>query len=276
MLGTFKGLYGAWIDHPEREGKLLHGGKYRICRFLGMGSYGLTYLCHDVESGEEIAVKQARPSKGQLGRELLRREIEIMGQLEHPAIPGCLSSFVHNRRLYMVTEYVKGRTVEDLIFEKGAVFQESEALGFIRRLMEIVSFIHGKGIVHLDIRIPNVMLQGEQIRLIDFGLASRLSEPSRVEPGADEETRLRRTADVTSDLYAIGHFLLFMLYSAYEPDEPDTDSAAGWEEELSISAKTKQMIRKLLQIDQPYADAPAFMRELDDSLMIQDETAAPS
>jgi serine/threonine-protein kinase len=265
LFGYLKRVYEAWIDYPEREGKLL-AGKYRIGRFLGMGSYGLTYLCHDIESGEEIVVKQARPSKGRLGRELLCREIEIMGQLEHPSIPRCLALFEYKKRLYMATEYVKGQTVEDLIFERGAVFSEREALCIVRKLVEIVSFVHDKGYVHLDIRIPNVILQGERVHLIDFGLASRLGEPARVEPGAGEEARLRRTADMSSDLYAIGHFLLFMLYSAFDPGDPDVKSTAGWEEELNVSTVTKRMIRKLLQIDPPYADAQAFLRELDDSL----------
>jgi serine/threonine-protein kinase len=252
----------AWIDFPEREGKII-GGKYRIERFLGMGSYGLTYLCVDTAAGGQVAVKQAKPSKGRLGRELLRREIEIMGQLLHPSIPECLAVIENKKQLYMVTEYVKGQTVEDLIFDRGAVFTEQEALGVVRRLMEIVCFIHDNGFVHLDIRIPNVMLQEDRISLIDFGLASRLGEPARAQPDADEETRLIRTAVVTSDLYAIGHFLLFMLYSGYERSDADSESASGWEEELNVSPLTKQMIRKLLQIDTPYTDSREFMRELE-------------
>ncbi|MNR63189.1 hypothetical protein D3C85_1854170 [compost metagenome] len=74
---------------------------------------------------------------------------------------------------------------------------------------------------------------------------------------------LRRTVDVTSDLYAIGHFLLFMLYSTYELSAEQEDAVRGWEEELSISTQTKQIIRKLLQIDPPYASAQACMEELD-------------
>ncbi|QYR19416.1 protein kinase [Paenibacillus sp. sptzw28] len=265
MFSYLRRVFEAWIDFPEREGKVI-GGKYRIIRFLGMGSYGLTYLCLDIAAGGQVAVKQAKPSKGRLGRELLRREIEIMRQLLHPSIPRCLAVIENKKRLYMVTEFVNGQTVEDLIFERGAVFTEKEAIGIISRLMEIVCFIHHNGFVHLDIRIPNVMLQGDRISLIDFGLASRLGEPARAQPDADEETRLRRTAVVTSDLYAIGHFLLFMLYSGYDRSDAHSESTAGWEEELNVSPLTKRMIRKLLQIDTPYTDSLEFMRELDDAM----------
>jgi serine/threonine protein kinase len=265
LFGYLRSIYEAWMDYPEREGKMI-GGQYRIHRFLGKGSYGLTYLCRHVQSGEEIVVKQAKPSKGKLGRELLSREIDILGQLNHPSIPRCLASFEYRKRLYMVVEYVQGETAEDLIFERGSVFSESEALYTVRRLMDIVRFVHEKGYVHLDIRIPNVMFEGEQIHLIDFGLASRLGEPVRAEFGSGEEVMLRRTADVSTDLYAIGDFLLFMLYSAYDPGNSGQEEISGWEEELRVSMPTKLMIRKLLQIDPPYANAEAVIRELDEAL----------
>ncbi|MBD0378901.1 serine/threonine protein kinase [Paenibacillus sedimenti] len=265
MSGYFKRVYEAWIDYPQRVGKVL-AGQYRIERFLGIGSYGLTYLCQDVQSGEEIVLKQAKPSKGRLGQELLRREIEIMGQLNHRSIPRCLASFEEQKRLYMVTEYVKGQTVEELIFERGALFTEKEAFGIVRKLMEIVCYVHDKGFVHLDIRIPNVILQGERISLIDFGLASRLGEPAHIDPGADMELARRRKVEVSSDLYAIGHFILFMLYSAFEPKVPGVEASGGWEEELEVSPNMKKILRKLLQIDPTYVSAQAFIVDLDAAL----------
>ncbi|UKS30915.1 protein kinase [Paenibacillus sp. HWE-109] len=266
MLTYWKSAYGTWIDYPQRVGKVLQN-RYRIERFLGMGSYGLTYLCRELASSREIVLKQAKPSKGLLGQQLLQREMEIMGQLDHPSIPKCVSSFrAGKRRLFMITEYVSGQTIEDLIFEQGVVFGEKEALGFIRRLMDIVQYLHEQGIVHLDIRIPNVILQGERIHLIDFGLASRLGEPGFAEIGVDEEQRKRKTVNVISDLYAIGHFLLFMLYSAYVPETVSANDAVGWEEELQLSVQTKQLIRKLLQIDPAYGDAQALISDLDAAL----------
>ncbi|NOU75507.1 hypothetical protein GC098_29730 [Paenibacillus sp. LMG 31458] len=105
----------------------------------------------------------------------------------------------------------------------------------MRSLLDIVPFIHEKGIVHLDIRIPNVLLYGERMTLIDFGLAARLGEPSLLEIGPGEELIRRRTVAITSDLYAIGHFLLFMLYSTFESNDGQEDSTIGWEEELSVT-----------------------------------------
>ncbi|WP_082361355.1 serine/threonine protein kinase [Bacillus sp. FJAT-28004] len=262
LFEYLKGVYEAWIDFPKGEGTNITN-KYRIQRFLGIGSYGLTYICLDVDSGQEVVLKQAKPSKGKVGRDLLYREIDVLGQLRHPSIQRCLASFEYKDQLYMVTEHVKGQTVEDLIFERGVVFSEKEALCFVRRLMEILSYVHEQGFVHLDIRIPNVILNGDQIHLIDFGLACRFGEPIRTKLGSDDETTLSRTAGAPNDLYAVGHFILFMLYSGYDSCTFEVELNSGWQDELTVSPMTKHMLRKLLQIDPPYMDTKQFVRDLD-------------
>ncbi|MDU0200519.1 MULTISPECIES: serine/threonine protein kinase [Paenibacillus] len=259
LLAYVKKVYAAWIDYPLQDGTLLQA-QYRILRFLGMGSYGLTYLCQDIRTGAELVIKQAKPSKGKLGRDLLQKEIEIMQQLQHPSIPRCLAFFKENKQMFMLMDYVKGQTVEDLIFERGAKFSEKEAISLIRKLMPVVSYLHTQGFVHRDIRIPNVILQGDCIYLIDFGLASRIGEPIEYVEG--EALQRRRATEVTSDQYAIGHFLLFMLYSTFETTDVLEESAKGWEEELDLSPATKRMIRKLLQIDPAYTSTQAFIDEV--------------
>lgn len=64
------------------------------------------------------------------------------------------------------------------------------------------------------------------------------------------EQRLRRSIHVKSDIYALGHFLLFLLYSAYEPKEGEEKS---WEEELSLTKEARHVLRRMLQLDRPYA-----------------------
>lgn len=273
LLNYMRGVYQAWIDYPLREGKRL-AGKYRIERLLGAGSYGLTYLCRDLSSGREVAVKHRKPSKGKLGIELLQREAFILGELHHPDIPQLIEAFEHKKQLYLVTEYVQGHTVEELLFEQGAVYIEKEALRFIRRLAATAGSIHDQGYVHLDIRLPNVIVQEDRLRLIDFGLAARLGEPARLEPDAEEEAIRRRTTEPASDLYAIGHFLLFLLYSGYAPSSVNlntgegeyVNSPPGWEEELAISGETSCIIRKLLQLDPPYRESAALLQDLDKAL----------
>lgn len=268
MIGWFRGLRRAWIDDPLREGLVLRK-RYRIERWLGSGSYGLTYLCTDLSDGREVALKQARPSKGALGRTLLERETEILGRLKHPRIPACLDRFQDRSSSFAAIEYIRGQTVEDLIFAQGRRFDEPEALRFIGELMVIIGWIHGRGVVHRDLRIPNVLVNESGLHVIDFGLACRIGEAPEEKPAEEEEMRLRRKADATSDLYAIGHFMLFLLYSGYpqgasaEAGSGSTAPApAGWQEELALTEAARSMLRRLLQLDSPYEDARAFMRAL--------------
>ncbi|CDN43180.1 MULTISPECIES: protein kinase domain-containing protein [Paenibacillus] len=259
LIEYVKGFYQAWIDYPLQEGDVI-ADRYRIVELLGIGSYGLTYRCLDLQRGQEAAMKQAKPSKGEVGRELLRREMKVLDKLRHPSIPRAWDLLVDRNQLYMASEFAGGQTVEELIFERGSLFSEREALDFISRLTDIVAYVHRQGYVHLDIRIPNVIAGKNRIHLIDFGLARRIGEAASPEPPFRSGTRLAQDAEPASDLSDIGHLLLFMLYSSYHPTKmADT----GWEHELDMTSATRQLLRRLLQIEAPYEDIDAFMRDLE-------------
>jgi serine/threonine-protein kinase len=131
--------------------------------------------------------------------------------------------------------------------------------------LEIVVYIHDQGIVHRDIRIANVILNGERVHLIDFGLACDVYQHG-TNPISDDikeddptEKKLRREISFSSDFYALGHLLLFVLYSSYSEeiliDRPNSDQQIerSWEEELSIlQPQTKKLLRRMLQAEQPY------------------------
>ncbi|CAG7635666.1 putative serine/threonine-protein kinase YbdM [Paenibacillus solanacearum] len=270
MLNYMKEVHPAWIDYPLREGKRLAAGRYCVERFLGAGSYGLTYMCRELATGQPVVIKQPKPSKGKLGIELLLREADILKALEHPAIPRWIETFMHHKRPFLVMSHMQGETVEELLFEQHTVFSERQSLRLLRGVASIAGFIHNQGYVHLDLRPPNVIVQGERLYLIDFGLAARIGEPARVEPNADEEAWRRRMAEPDSDLYALGHFLLFLLYSGYEAADERRASilsnggdVPGWEQELEMRPETRRILRKLLQLDAPYPGAAALLHDVE-------------
>jgi serine/threonine protein kinase, bacterial len=270
MRNYLRKAYESWIDYPRREGSRLAGGEYRIVRFLGAGSYGLTYLCEHRTTGEQAVVKQAKPSKGRLGAELLQREAEVMALMSHPRIPKLVGTVAAGKHAYLIMEYVEGDTVEDLIFERGLNFTERTSLQVLRELMDIVAYVHGQGFVHLDIRIPNVIWKGNDLHLIDFGLAKRIGAHFVPERGMDEELVRRRTPTLSSDYYALGHFLLYLLYSSYPSADSDTQESASegddWEKELALSAGTTSLLRKLLQRDAPYDCDKTLLQDLRQSI----------
>ena len=81
-------IYQFFYDRPIKEGVLLNE-RYKVIRVIGMGSYGIVYLCKEVESKENIVVKQLRPSKRRNKKEieLFENEISVLRTLNHQNIP---------------------------------------------------------------------------------------------------------------------------------------------------------------------------------------------
>ncbi|CAM3464388.1 protein kinase [Paenibacillus lupini] len=241
------------MDYPLRPG-VVWAGQYRIEQFLGMGSYGQTYRCTDLKNGTAVLLKRAKPSKREIGRRLLKRESEILQQLNHPQIPAWLDWAVHRREQALVMAYVEGEDMEQAILLLGRTYTEQEAMLLILGLLRPLQHLHEAGYVHRDVRIPNVLLKNDKVHLIDLGLACRTGEedPSRREgePSgfADSWGPIKyrmRMPDPTSDLYGLGHIFLFLMYAGYSPEEGQEERS--WEEELSLQPRVKSWVKGLFE-----------------------------
>lgn len=257
----WRGFIRAWRDYPLPDGTRI-GERYKIESLLGQGSYGLTYRCWDVRDGALLAVKQSRPSKKAVGREMLHKESNILRAMDHPNIPACRDFLEYKGSSWLVADYIEGNTLEELIFDGGIVYGERECLATTLKLMELVAHVHSRGYVHLDLRIPNVILTGGKMYLIDFGLARRIGEEETVlgdrKPKTGEMPG-RMPPVIASDLYDVGQLMLFMLYSGYRP-EPGVEER-NWREELSLSPGMLQLLSRLLGGQEPYSDTALFVRE---------------
>lgn len=269
-LSFLSSFIAAWRDYPA-EVNTLFAGRYLVHEMIGEGSYGMTYRCTDQNSGCIVAVKQARPSKDGDARLLLSREADILKSLNHPQIPAFKDLFTEKRHIYLVMSYLSGDTLEDLIFEQGHTYNEHACVLITLQLLELVIYIHEKDLVHLDLRIPNVLFKNNDINLIDFGLARKIGEPpprmkSRrkwLRKHSDFSSGDHKIAEEQADLQDIGHFMLFMLYSAYEPDHNQNDSVErSWREELQLSQELKEVIERLLGLSKPYTGSSQFMSDL--------------
>lgn len=261
----WRGFVRAWQDYPLREETWI-GKRYQIESLLGEGSYGLTYRCRDSKDGALVAVKQSRPSKKAAGRAMLDKESGILRSMDHPGIPKCHNYFEYKGSNWLVTDYVEGKTLEDLIFDGHIIFGERECLATTLRLMEPVAHVHSQGYVHLDLRIPNVILRDEELYLIDFGLARRIGE---VESGYGRRKLLmeklpqqRMPPVIASDLYDIGQLMLFMLYSGYQPERGGAERS--WREELNLSPGMLHVLARLLGEQATYPDTADFVREAEE------------
>lgn len=231
-----KNLYRFFVDRPYKP-QFLIASQYEVMRVIGMGSYGMTYLCENKETRERCVVKQIRPSKLKNSEtSSYQMEAGILASLDHVSIPKLHDAFHFNGNQFLVMDYIEGVNLEDLLFDKHDRFNELESLEFLKGLIDIVAYLHMHEISHGDLRIPNVMVKHAQIYVVDFGLAVSLKDKS------DQEA----LELIQKDLYDLGDFLLFLLYSSYDPN---SRKDRPWTEELTIHPATKHFIKRLLQIE---------------------------
>lgn len=259
-----------WANRHFSPGTLVNH-RYRLIRKLGEGSFGVSYLCRDETMHEKLCVlKRIHPLRGhkKFRLTIFAEETAILSRLQHPAMPKLYATFTHYSYPCMVMEYVPGMSLEQYIFDHGGIFSETAALTTFTQLLELVADLHAEQIVHRDLRIANIMMRPDSLALIDFGLARHLQHTTLI-PELDildtddpPEKQLRRALHVSSDFYALGHVLLFMLYSAFPTEHLSQRPARTWEQELAVlHADTKKLIRRLLQIDQPYDDIYSIQQD---------------
>lgn len=238
------------------------GGKYLIVDVIGKGSYGFTYLVKD-QDNQLFVLKQLRKYKqlDKAGITAFNREANILKTLNNPAFPSFYEQFVEDQKQFIVMEYIKGKTFEELIFQDKLTFSESESFKELYSILLLVKHIHEMHYVHRDLRIPNILKNNQDYFIIDFGLTRHISDHNNTneETIIQLEKKLYREVAFKSDFYALGHFLLFLLYSTYVPV---SKKKMSWEEELFISGNARRVIRKMLQIDEPYMDVDQLILDV--------------
>nr|WP_046128435.1 protein kinase family protein [Bacillus thermotolerans] len=256
-----RNLLSDLLERPLKADHMINH-RYVIDRFIGKGSYGLTYETTDFQTGQRVIVKQLRRRKRKQpgGVQSFQREAHFLKTLNHPSIPAFVDAFTEEKHFFLAMEYIHAKNFEDLIFKEGHTYGEREAFFILSRILTIVRYLHKNRIVHRDLRIPNILWNGNQAYIIDFGLARSLDDPDADKhEHLQEESRLFREVSVKSDFFALGHFVLFLLYSQFEPNSKKEKS---WEEELILSEPVRNMIRRMLQIDSPYTSVNELTKDV--------------
>ncbi|TYS16592.1 serine/threonine-protein kinase [Rossellomorea vietnamensis] len=245
MLHFLKNLWNL----PLKKGTTLNE-RYSILYFIGQGSYGQVYLASDKKKDEIVVVKRNRKRKGKNCEGMLIEEAETLSKLDHPSIPKKIDLFQERKNVYLVMEHIHGANFEDLILNEGRIYSERESLSILLEVTSIVQNLHERQCIHRDLRLPNIIQNEKGIHVIDFGLAV-FDENSHTQSlqNKTSEKDLFRENSYKSDYYALGHFLLFLLYSNFQPVSKQERT---WEEELNISEDTKKVVRKMLRIEEAY------------------------
>lgn len=147
--------------------------RYMIESSIGEGGMADVYLAMDTILKREVAVKILR---GELSRDpitLLRfqREASAVSKLNHPNVVDVYDVGEYEGRHYIVMEYIHGRTLKQLISQRGALHQD-EAVSIMVQLTSAVVHAHEHNIIHRDIKPQNVLIKDDgTVKITDFGIA---------------------------------------------------------------------------------------------------------
>lgn len=186
--------------------------RYRIGQLLGKGGMGAVFLAHDQVLDKPVALKVLRLSDPNL----LRREILLAQQVNHPHVCRVYHLDVSTGTPFLLMEYVAGQSLDKLLRQTGRL-TEARAAQLAAQLCWGLQAVHDKQVLHRDLKPGNVLIdeQGDA-HLSDFGLAC-LSHDERATDGgtiAYMSPEQLSGGDVTnaSDIYALG-LMLFELYT---------------------------------------------------------------
>jgi serine/threonine protein kinase len=154
--------------------------RWRELSRLGQGGHGTATLVEPLDSSvpEGQYVLKVQHSPNDLERRArMYREVVALETLNHPGVQRVIESNAKNfadvqQRLYLVTEYIEGPTLEERIGRERPTM--ADALALLMRLTDIVSYCHFQEVVHRDIKPDNVVLRSDAVAdpvLLDFGLS---------------------------------------------------------------------------------------------------------
>lgn len=192
----------------------LIANRYRIERVLARGGFGQTYLASDTQSfGDHCVVKEflfhsSDEFTTQKSHEIFSREAKVLHKMNHRQIPKFLAFPEKNGKLFIVQEYIEGKTYAALLRERqeqGRLFSEAEVIQWLKDLLLVLDYIHNQGIIHRDISPDNIMQPDDQSRrpmLIDFGSVNSTDRPG----SADEDWSVEKPGYSPKEQIQLGEY----------------------------------------------------------------------
>lgn len=231
----------------------LQGGKYRIDKTLGQGSFGITYLATHTSLERKVAIKEffmkelnSRGNDGSITGmsdgslsynygQKFKKEALNLSRLDHPNIVRVTDSFDENGTYYYVMDYIEGENLNDYL--KHTAVSQKEAIDIITAVAKALQYMHDtKHMLHLDLKPGNIMRRASDghIFLIDFGLSKHFSNSGQPEtsttiglgtPGYApiEQSNQAKNGEFrpTIDVYALGATLFKLLTRETPPPASD-------------------------------------------------------
>jgi serine/threonine protein kinase len=232
---------------------------YRIDEKIGRGGMGVVYRAHHLNLERTAAIKIIAPelAEAQGFRERFLREARIAASLQHPNVVTVFDGGEFNGVLYLAMRYIEGSDLASLLHRETRL-GPYRAIDVCRQVASALDAAHALNLIHRDVKPGNVLVEGRQAFLTDFGLTKR---------GGSDRTQLTRAGDVVgtihyaapeqiegrqldsrTDVYGLG-CLLFHCLTGSVPYERDSDVAiiyAHLQEDPPRPSETRPELPKAL------------------------------
>jgi len=216
-----------------QDGELVPGTRYVVRRLIGTGGMGRVYEVEHIELGKRFVLKalQRELSRREDLVARLRNEWRALARLEHPNIVNVTDAGTSDSGVpFYVMERLEGETLATLMHRQRRL-PAPQALGIAAGLLEGLHAAHQIGVVHRDVKPPNVFLTAGAVKILDFGIAKirdakdvitargiAVGTPRYMSPEQAQGTAV----DARSDIYATG-LILFEMVSGVGPFDDAKD-----------------------------------------------------
>ncbi|MDB5389927.1 MAG: repeat-containing protein [Planctomycetaceae bacterium] len=226
---------------PNQLGTLRYVGDYELISEIARGGMGVIYQACQRSLGRIVAVKMILAGQLASADDVVRFRNEAMAvaKLQHPNIVGIYEVGDHEGQQFFSMEYVDGRNLAELV--KESLFEARKAAQTVQTIAQALAFIHGKGLLHRDLKSSNVLIERNSgtVRITDFGLSKRtdttslftsvgevLGTPSYMSP--EQAAGRNELVGVGSDVYSLGA-ILYELVTGRPPFRGETPWETAWQ-----------------------------------------------
>ena len=213
--------------------------RYAIERQIGQGGMAIVYLARDLRHNRKVALKVLRPELAAvIGADRFLHEIRVTASLQHPHILPLHDSGEESSFVYYVMPYVEGESLRDRLRTERQLPIE-EAVRIAAEVAAALSYAHGRGVIHRDVKPENILLASGAAIVADFGIARAVTEAGEgrlTETGlslgtphymSPEQATAERELDARTDIYALAAVVYEMLIGEPPFTGPTTQSVVA-------------------------------------------------
>jgi serine/threonine-protein kinase PknG len=243
---------------PKLEPGAVVGDRYEVLGWLALGGLGWLYLARDLDLPElRVVLKGVINPNDVIGRQLARRERDVLTRLDHPNIVRIIT-YVDE---YIVMEYVDGRTLQEML-DADEPLRLEDVTAYGHHILSALQYLHELGLLYCDLKPDNAMHTGTRLKIIDLGATRQIGDRGGAMVGhdrfrvSDEEIAVHGLT-VRSDVHTVGKTLEVLLKQAGK-HERDMDRVR-----FAVDSMTRLITRAVAPYQRRFATAAEMSEQLD-------------